>query len=63
MFVTGTRNLYDGSASSTHKSIDPKPFEIPGLVGNLTCDAVRVSHDYKWMNISDIILHFTYNVH
>lgn len=35
--------LYDESVSSTHKSIDPpRPFDVAGLVGTLTCDTVTV---------------------
>jgi len=45
IFFEGTKHLYDSNASSTHKSIDSKPFQLPGLVGDLTCDSVRVSYD------------------
>lgn len=43
MFLIETKHLYDPDISSSHKSIDPKPFSVDGLVGNLTCDTVVVS--------------------
>lgn len=46
-FLKGSKNLYDSNISSTHKSIDPTPYEAYGLTGNLTCDTVRVSNDKK----------------
>lgn len=45
VYFEDTKHLYDSNASSTHKSIDTKPFELEGLVGNLTCDTVKVSYD------------------
>lgn len=50
-FVLDTKHLYDGNASSTHKPIDPKPFDIGGYVGNLTCDTVRVSITWRHENV------------
>ncbi|XP_025423097.1 aspartic proteinase A2-like [Sipha flava] len=46
-----SKNLYDSNISSTHKSIDPAPYEAMGLSGNLTCDTVRLAH----MNVSDLV--------
>jgi len=43
MLHKDTKNLYDPDISSSHKSIDPAPFHVDGLVGNLTCDTVVVS--------------------
>jgi len=43
MFLKDKKNLYDPDVSSSHKSIDPAPFNVDGLVGNLTCDTVVVS--------------------
>ncbi|VVC25518.1 Hypothetical protein CINCED_3A013627 [Cinara cedri] len=50
--ICGKKNLYDASISSTHKTIDPpRPFDVAGLVGTLTCDTVRLAH----LNVSDLI--------
>ncbi|XP_050524937.1 uncharacterized protein LOC126896313 [Daktulosphaira vitifoliae] len=45
------KNLYDSSRSSTHVPIKPEPFNISGLVGNVTCDTVRLSH----LNVTDLL--------
>ncbi|XP_015377996.1 PREDICTED: embryonic pepsinogen-like, partial [Diuraphis noxia] len=43
--ICKTKHLYDPDISSSHKSIDPTPFNVDGLVGNLTCDTVVVRRD------------------
>lgn len=48
--ICDTKNLYDPDISSSHKSIDPAPFHVDGLVGNLTCDTVVMGH----LNVSDL---------
>lgn len=45
VYLKGKKHLYDEDISSTHKFIDPTPFNVDGLVGNLTCDTIRVSYD------------------
>lgn len=45
------KHLYDPDVSSSHKYIDPAPFNVDGLVGNLTCDTVVMGH----LNVSDLI--------
>lgn len=42
MFLKVAKHLYDPDVSSSHKYIDPAPFNVDGLVGNLTCDTVVV---------------------
>lgn len=52
-FFIDKKNLYDGNASSTHKMVDPAPFNVSGLVGNLTCDTVKVSKKTKGLLKND----------
>ncbi|XP_050057951.1 lysosomal aspartic protease-like isoform X2 [Aphis gossypii] len=49
--ICGKKNRYDPDISSTHKFIDPTPFNVDGLVGNLTCDTIRLGH----LNVTDLI--------
>ncbi|XP_060834883.1 lysosomal aspartic protease-like [Rhopalosiphum padi] len=49
--ICSKKNLYDQDVSSTHKLIDPTPFNVDGLVGNLTCDTIRLGH----LNVTDLI--------
>ncbi|XP_025208049.1 lysosomal aspartic protease-like [Melanaphis sacchari] len=49
--ICGKKHLYDQDISSSHKFIDPTPFNVDGLVGNLTCDTIVLGH----LNVTDLI--------
>ncbi|XP_050422762.1 uncharacterized protein LOC126834694 [Adelges cooleyi] len=49
--ICAHKTKYDPDESSTNIPINSEPFNVSGLIGNLTCDTVRLAH----LNVSDLV--------